>query len=44
MVKTDHGGYIPAQYQFSVEVSTKEKAETLLPPRPIDHAIDLEPD
>ena len=40
---TDDGGRIPAQYQEFVEVFSKVKAETLLPLRPTDHTIDLEP-
>jgi len=43
MVITDDGGHIPAQYQELVEVISREKAETLPPRRPIDPAIDLEP-
>ena len=42
-VSTDDGRYIPAKYSEFVEVSSKKKAETLAPHRPIDHAIDIEP-
>jgi len=42
MVPTDDGGHIPAIYGEFVEVFSKE-AETLVPHRSIDHAIDLEP-
>jgi len=43
-VLTDDGDCIPAQYQEFVEVFSKARAETLLPQREMDHAIDLEPD
>jgi hypothetical protein len=43
MVPTDDGGHIPATYREFVEVFSKDKAETLLPHRSTDHAIDLEP-
>ena len=42
MVPTQDGGHIPAIYGECVEVLGKE-AETLVPHRSIDHAIDLEP-
>ena len=42
MVPTQDGGHIPAIYGEFVEVLGKE-AETLVPHRSIDHAIDLEP-
>ena len=44
MVTTDDGGRIPTKYHEFLEVFSKEKAETLPPHRPIDHAIDLESD
>jgi len=44
MVTTDDGVRIPVQYPEFVEVFSKEKTETLPPPRQIDHAINLEPD
>jgi hypothetical protein len=43
MVPTDNGGHILATYGEFVEVSSKEKAEKLLPHRSTDHTIDLEP-
>jgi len=42
-VCTDDGGYIPAKYSEFVEVSSKTKAETLAPHRPIHQVIDIEP-
>ena len=44
MVTTHDRVRIPAHYQELVEVFSEEKAKTLPPHRPIDHAIDLEPD
>jgi len=41
MVTKDDGGRIPAHYQEFVEVSSREKAETLPPHRQIEQAIDL---
>jgi len=43
MVPTDDEGHIPATYGEFVEVFSKDKAQTLPPHRPTDHAIDLEP-
>jgi hypothetical protein len=43
MVKTEDGGHIPIQYQDVKVFFSRHNTKTLLPLRPIDLAIDLEP-